>query len=454
MKKLLALILVAVIILCPVLTSCSGTAKKYDKLTFYCVGEYGDELCEFIKKYNKYCAVNDTIEDSVEFVYFDSTTEMNAVLSTELMAGGGPDILSITQTFPFEKLVRNGALADVDEILSENSSSLDFDDYNKIVMDSGVVDGKRYILPLYYRPDVLFTTEERLDENGIDLDTATFTSLTEAYKNGKFDMYLINPYSSDSFYFSFIRRYIDFENGTTDFESEEFRTLAEDLKAFILNGGTYAELAQYEFNYSENHSEYLFSANELCYYGGSLTDFARLYINALQEDVTPKLYPNYSRNGEVTASIEVGFAINANCTKTDKATRFIEYLLSEDSQGYFSGARDNVSATGLALPVKNSVFDNAVKEALAFQGYVWGEYELSEEELALVEQKNKALTEEYLPMIESITSCNLYGYSSQLKSHLYVNVIGDIITDYMAGKITINKFVSRLTSAVKIYMNE
>lgn len=99
MKKLLALILVAVIILCPVLTSCSGTAKKYDKLTFYCVGEYGDELCEFIKKYNKYCAVNDTFEDSVEFVYFDSTTEMNAVLSTELMAGGGLTFYQLPKLF-------------------------------------------------------------------------------------------------------------------------------------------------------------------------------------------------------------------------------------------------------------------------------------------------------------------------------------------------------------------
>lgn len=454
--RVLSLVLTLSVLLTCVLTSCTVTNSASDdgKLTFYCVGEYGDELYEFIKKYNKYCAVNDTFEDSVEFVYFDNATEMNAVLSVELMAGGGPDILSITQTFPFEKLVRNNSLADINEMLSEHSSDLNFDDYNKLVMGSGVFDGKRYILPLYYRPNVLNTTKEHLNKLGVDLDTADFNLILEEFKNSNSDMYLINPYSSDSFYYSFIRQYIDFENGTTDFESEEFRTLAEDFKNLILNGGTYNELVQYEFYDSENNSDYLFSSNELYYYGGSLVDFARTYLNTVADGATPKLYPNYSRNGEVTACIEVGFAINANCTKTDKAVKLIEYLLSESSQGYFSGARDDTRSTGLALPVKNSVFDNAVKEALEYQWYYWGMNELSEDDLAFIEQKNKALTEEYLPLIESITSCNLYGYYSQLESHLYTNVIGDIVSDYLNGKITTNKFVSRLTSAVKIYMNE
>lgn len=456
MKKLLALLLAIILILCPVLTSCTVTnsADADGKLTFYCVGEYGDELYEFIKKYNKYCAVNDFFEDSVEFVYFENSNEMNSVLATELMAGGGPDILSLTQTFPFEKLVRNNSLADINEILSANGSNLNFDDYNKLVMDSGVFDGKRYILPLYYRPNVLYTTEERLNKLGVDPDTADFNSITDELKNSNQDMYLINPYSSDSFYYSFIRQYIDFESGTTDFESEEFRTLAEEYKNLILKGGTYAELSQYEYNDSETHSDYLFSSNERSYYGGSLVEFAYTYLNASADGVTPRLYPNFSRSGEVTACIEVGFAINANCTKTDKAAKFIEYLLSESSQGYFSGARDDSSSTGLALPVKNSVFDNAVKEALDYQWYYWGQDELTEEDIEFIEQKNKALTEEYLPLIESITSCNLYGYVSQLESHLYQNVIGDIVNDYLGGKITTNKFVSRLTSAVKIYMYE
>ncbi len=457
-KRWLSLVLLLTFVLCALMSACDALqVTDSEQLTFYCVGEGGDELYEFLKKYNKYCAVNDTFEDSVEFISFESYNEMNSALATELMAGGGPDILSLTQTYPFEKLVRNKSLADIDEIVSTYNADVDFSEFNENVMNSGVIDGKRLILPLYYRLNTLYTTEGKLSEFGIDPDTISFDSILEAYKNGKIDTYLINPYSAEVFYFSFIRQYMDFYEGTVDFESDEFYNLAEDFKHAILNGGSYTELLNYESEPTENWREpedssaYIFSANESNYYGGSLTTYALDYLSALEYNQQPPLlFPDFNRNGEITASIEVGFAINANCKKMDKVAKLIEYLLSDSSQGYFGGGRDDTNSFGLALPVKNSVFDNAVNEAVNFNSFWWG-YDFNDSD---IERKNKALTEEYLPMIENISSCNLYGYNSQLKSHLYQNVVGDIITDYLNGKITTNKFVQRLTSAVTIYMSE
>ena len=456
-RKVLAVVLLAALVLCPVLSACDGfKMTESDKLTFYCVGEGGDELYEFLKKYNKYCAVNDGFEDSVEFISFESYNEMNSALATELMAGGGPDIMSLTQTYPFEKLVRNNALADIDEIVDTYDADVDFSEFNKSIMDSGVIDGKRCILPLYYRMNALYTTEGKLRDLGFDPETVKYEDILKAYEDEKVSEYLINPYSADAFFLSFIRKYIDFYKGTADFESDEFRKLAKNFKSAILNGGSYAELFAEEPAQSENmfepkdNSGYIFSANEEQYYGGSLSTFAREYIFALEYgQEPPMLFPDYNPSGEVTASIEVGFAINANCKKMDKAAKLIEYLLSDSSQGYFGGGRDDTYSEGLSLPVKNSVFENAVKEALDFNDF-WG-YKFSAD---VVEKKNKALNEEYLPMLESISSCNLYGYNSQLKSHLYQNVIGEIITDYLNDKITTNKFVQRLTSAVTIYMSE
>lgn len=457
-RKLSAIILLAVMVLCPVLSACDAMQMTdSDKLTFYCVGEGGDELYEFLKKYNKYCAVNDTFEDSVEFIQFESYNEMNSALATELMAGGGPDIMSLTQTYPFEKLVRNNSLADINEIVENYGVDVDFSQFNKSIMDSGVIDGKRCILPLYYRMNVLYTTESKLKELGFDPETLNYEAILEAYENGKIKKPLINPYSADAFFLTFIRQYIDFYEGTADFESDEFRDLAEGFKAAILNGKTYAELLSYEPEASEDwlepqdNSDFVFSANESNYYGGSLTTYALDYLSALEYGQDPPmLFPDYNRNGEVTASIEVGFAINANCKKMDKAAKLIEYLLSDSSQGYFGGGREDTNSMGLSLPVKNSVFENSVKEAIGFNKFYWG-YEFNSDS---VEKKNKAINEEYLPMIERISSCNLYGYNSQLKSHLYQNVIGEIVTDYLNGKITTNKFVQRLTSAVTIYMSE
>ena len=454
-NKLISLFLVSILILCPLLSACTALqATDSDKLTFYCVGE-SDELHEFLKKYNKYCAVYDCFEDSVEFVTFESYSEMNSALATELMAGGGPDILSLTQTYPFEKLVRNNALADIDEIVSTYNADVDFSDFNKNVMNSGIVDGKRVILPLYYRLNALYTTEEKLDEFNLDSENLSFDAIFNEYENSEIDTYLLNPYSVEVFFLSFVRQYIDFYEGTADFESDEFYTLAEKFRDALLNGGTYAELQNYLSGFGESgfepddQSTYILSANERDYYGGSLTSFAKEYIWALESGSHPVVCPDYNRNGEITASIEVGFAINANCKKMDKAAKLIEYLLSDSSQGYFGGGREDSNSDGLSLPVKNTVFENAVKDSLAYNTS-WG-YRYSDD---LVEQKNKALTEQYLPMIENISSCNLYGYFSQIKSHLYQNVIGDVINDYLNGKITTNKFVQRLTSAVTIYMNE
>lgn len=463
-RKILALLLLAVMVLCPVLSACDALhIADSDKLTFYCVGEDGEELensnelYRFLKKYNKYCAVNDVFEDSVEFVYFETYNEMNSALATELMAGGGPDILSLTQTYPFEKLVRNNSLADIDEIVSTYNADVDFADFNEKVMDSGVIDGKRCILPLYYRLNALYTTEDKLREAGFTPDNFNYDTLLKAYKDGRINTYLVNPSSAEAFNFSFIRQFIDFYEGTAEFETEEFRTLAEDFKYAVLKGGSYAELLAYEPEVREHEfapkdtSDYLFSANEDNYYGGSLTKFAQDYLVDLENGQEPPvLIPDFNRNGEITASIEVGFAINANCNKMDKAAKLIEYLLSDSSQGYFGGGRDDSNSLGLSIPVKNSVFENAVKEATGYSEHRWG-YVFTPE---YVELKNKALAEEYLPMLQNISSCNLYGYNSQLKSHLYQNVIGEVIVDYLDGKITVNKLSQRLTSAVTIYMSE
>lgn len=457
-RKILALFLTSVMALCPLLSGCNAMGmNQSDKLTFYCVGDGSDELFEFLKKYNKYCAVNDCFEDSVEFISFDSYNEMNSALATELMAGGGPDILSLTQTYPFEKLVRNNALADIDEIVSTYNVDVNFDDFNEKVMNSGVVDGKRCILPLYYRLNALYTTEEKLAKFGLDRENFSFDTILQAYENGSVNSYFVNPYSAEAFYFSFIRQYIDFYEGTADFESDEFKDYAEKFRQAVLKGGTYKELHSNEPDIPENEFEpeddsgYIFSANEDNYYGGSLASFAQDYLIAMEYGQQPPvLVPDFNRKGEITASIEVGFAINANCKKMDKAAKLIEYLLSDSSQGYFGGGRDDSNSMGLSIPVKNSVYDNAVKEALAYEKHFWG-FEFNRDN---VELKNKALTEMYIPMLESISSCNLYGYNSQLKSHLYQNVIGEVIVDYLDGKITTNKLSQRLTSAVTIYMSE
>ncbi len=453
-KRILAFFLMVLLAVCLILSACGeyATEETDGKLTMYTVGEHGDALNEFVKKYNKYCAVNDCFEDSVEFIYFDDYTQLNDTLSTELMAGKGPDILSLTQSLPFEKLVSNKSLADIDRLLSDSSVNINFDDYNKTIMDSGVVNGKRVLLPLYYSVDVLFTTQERLEEFGIDIEKENISQIANKINSENIDTHLVCPYSADSFYFSFIRNFIDLEKGTTDFDSEEFRQNAETFKKALLNSKAYADLSNFEFPSEETHSDFLFSCNEFDFYGGSFTDIAEIYHNTCADGVTPVICPDFSRNGEISANVEIGFGINANCKKTEKAAKFIEYLLSDSSQGYFAGAREDVlDEVGLSLPVKNSVFESAFSKA---KDYNWYYPEDDADAAAMKENANEFLEKEYLPLVQSVKQCHWYGKSSQLSSYLYQNVARITISDYLKDKITLDKFSDKLSSSFNMYINE
>ncbi len=70
-----------------------------------------------IQKYNNYCLKKLDESYQIEIVEFDSEDTMLTKISTEIMAGKGPDIISLNQKLPFEKLIDNGSFADIDELL-------------------------------------------------------------------------------------------------------------------------------------------------------------------------------------------------------------------------------------------------------------------------------------------------------------------------------------------------
>lgn len=463
-SKFLLSALIVIIALCPVLASCGSDAQQSGPLTFYSFNET-DPLVRVLKQYNKYCAVTENDEDRVEIINFDSYEEYEAKLSTEVMAGKGPDILSLSQKLPFEKLINNKSLADINTIVAEHGSGFSFDDYNNVVMDSGVFGERRYVLPLYYGLDYLVTSTERLEHFGINLDNLTYDYLLENINNGSINGYLVDPNElSMRFYYSFIRQYIDIETGTTDFESEEFKNLAEGFKGAVI-GEDWESYNNYDPTDTER-KEYLFEGYEYSGRAGAFTVYARDFMhmngNVLRLTVDGKaetdtlFFPNFSRSGEPSATVEIGLAVNANCRKTDKVMKLIEYLLSFDAQSYFCGGRegeDPYSGSGF-LPVNKEVYEASYNSALEMKVDADQNFEMDEFDDEIFEAKNKALSEYYRPLVDSITACSLNDMESQSGTYLVQNVIKDIVESYLKSEITTDKFVQRLTDAVKMYLSE
>lgn len=140
----------------------STASSNSSKLT-YCA-YYKDAICDIIERYNKYCTKHYDESYQIEIVKFESQEEMNIKISTEVMSGDGPDIISLDQPLPFEKLIENHAFADVDELINTYGSNIDFNDYNTKVMESGIVNRKRYFVPFFYCPNIFISTQEKLKE--------------------------------------------------------------------------------------------------------------------------------------------------------------------------------------------------------------------------------------------------------------------------------------------------
>ena len=199
-KKALAILLMACMIV-NLLTGCSGgrSAKKEsidyhveletppeptDKLVIYQPPDM-DEIIGFALSIFK---VNfpDVEVEVREFGHYtdDPLTRYNnmenyrATLSSELMAGQGPDVV-FWYNSPFDylygsefkdiyKVMDSGAFYNLDNFLV-NDPDFRMDDFSENVLDIGVYKGERQFMPLSYGMDVFLTSEECMDKNNVTL---------------------------------------------------------------------------------------------------------------------------------------------------------------------------------------------------------------------------------------------------------------------------------------------
>ena len=121
-----------------------------------------------------YRKIYPNVELKIEHAGGDNTA-YNTRLSTELMAGKGPDLFfpgNLYETTDIMKLAETGIFADLNEFI-ESDDSFDIDAYIKPVMDGGILNGKRYLIPITYMINNLLIFSKpalpsKLDEIGFD----------------------------------------------------------------------------------------------------------------------------------------------------------------------------------------------------------------------------------------------------------------------------------------------
>ena len=431
----------------------STASSNSSKLTYCAYNE--DVICDIIERYNKYCTKHHDESYQIEIVEYDSLEEMYTIMATEFMSGDGPDIISLDQPLPFEKLIENHAFADVDELINTYGSNIDFNDYNTKVMESGIVNRKRYFVPFFYCPNIFISTQEKLKEYDLNFSDFSYKELSRQLSQEKVSCSLFGNESDNySLLYSFIDSYVNFDNKTTNFDTNSFLENIDYIKKLINNDNT-NENVYYDLYNSENNGCILSTPRLL--FGGTIGGIKTAYYNIFLQNKTPAILPNFSYENKITAYVECGIAINQNSDKKDKALRFIEYCLSEDVQEYWCGSRSDKGFSGtneISLPVNNKAFDYAVEVETAEEWDYNEDGEFDEEEKEFSENVDSIFWKYYLGIIDDISGCTLYNYKNLKTTYYNSSVIGDIVDKYLNGDISKEKFIRQLSAATEIYLTE
>ena len=431
----------------------STASSNSSKLTYCAYNE--DAICDIIKRYNQYCTKHYDESYQIEIVEYDSLEEMYTIMATEFMSGDGPDIISLDQPLPFEKLIENHAFADVDELINTYGSNIDFNDYNTKVMESGIVNRKRYFVPFFYCPNIFISTQEKLKEYDLNFSDFSYKELSKQLSQEKVSCSLFGNESDNySLLYSFIDSYVNFDNKTTNFDTNSFLENIDYIKKLINNDNT-NENVYYNLYNSENNGCILSTPKLL--FGGTIGGVKTAYYNIFLQNKTPAILPNFSYENKITAYVECGIAINQNSDKKDKALRFIEYCLSEDVQEYWCGSRSDKGFSGtneISLPVNNKAFDYAVEVETGEEWDYNEDGEFDEEEKEFSENVDSIFWKDYLGIIDDISGCTLYNYKNLKTTYYNSSVIGDIVDKYLKGDFSKDKFIRQLTAATEIYLTE
>lgn len=400
-----------------------------------------DSICDLINKYNKYCTVNYNDTYKIEIIKFDSEEEMKLKMSTEIMAGEGPDIFSLSQKLPFEKLTDSKTIADVNELISEFSYDIGIDNCDSKIMDAGVIDGKRYFIPLFYSPDVFITTEETLNKYNLTSSEFSFKALSEKLSKNKKEYSLFGSADDNiAFFYSFLDQYIDFNSGNTEFNSDKFSEDLDSIYSLIKNDTTDENVNYFLYENINNGASILYK--EMPAFSGIVRTYSCLkYLGS-----TPVFVNNYNMDDDsISASTDVGIAVNDNCKNKEKLLPFIKYCLSCDVQ-------KNMSEECMYLPVNSDAMEkciDSIEEVIDFEDII-----VSDKEKAIVETAESAAIRDYKYIINNITKCNLYSFNCLSDTYFNSSVISDIVDKYLNGDISKEKFIHQLTAATEIYLKE
>lgn len=323
-------------------------------LTFACMyldWNMRDAIVKFNRASNTHRIV---VRDYSEYNTDDDYNAGIQKLNTEMLSGKLPDMIDInTYNMPVEQYAAKGFLTDLYELIDADADLSREDFVQPVIKALESADGKLYQLPNTFA----VSTAIALDKVAGDYDTWNLASVKDAMTKlqdgaSVFDVYRTKTDILQTCISRNIDAFVDWENGSAHFDSDEFKALLEFANQF-------PETYDWE-NATDEEND---SAQNRMNSGKQLmTD---MYVSSF-EDMLYQLtgynggvkfvgYPSEDGTSNHTFQIDGSIAISSTCADKTAAWNFMKQFLTEDYQ---------LGSNVWNFPINQKAFDQKMKDAM------------------------------------------------------------------------------------------
>ena len=303
----------------------------------------GTTMENSIQSIAQYYTANVNPDVTFEFVTLtaDQEERSNRIdqLQAEMMAGQGPDIfiLPCDDGFTYnetqlienvEKGMATGPFADLTTLYNQDET-LEKDVLLEKVMDAGVMDDKRYILPLRYQYPIILALEDELQAAELELselsqNAETFLSTVLSQEKNAWHVSGANVFAANLI--NVFPSLCDYSTGEVSLDEETVvATLSQymellsslDQKSIEADGGVWPN-----FLSADRPLSTLFLSDDLFFY----LDIAY----AQYQDLVA--VPFAAQDGSIVANVSYYGAVSANCAAVEEAYEFLKLFLSREVQ--------------------------------------------------------------------------------------------------------------------------
>ncbi len=382
-------------------------------------------------------SVHISIEDYSQYDS-DGGTEGLTKLNTDIASGNAPDLILINDLMPVSSYIAKGVLEDLTPYF-EQDEELQEENFLTNILDAFKSEGKMYTLvPAFYALTVVGKTQDIGDGSTFTLDRVNELISEKGVEPG-----LVFGLTTRDVVFAQALQYcgdqfVDWENSSCNYDSEEFIRLLEFVKQFP------AEIDSNTLN--EDTSAYyrngtsLFQIDSL----GGFDEFVNLKYGTFGTDITLAGFPSVNATS-ATVLPQMQLAIGASSGDKDACWSFIRTFLLEDYQ----------NSLDMYWPVSLSAIDARAKDAQSPMYYTDMNGNQTEDHIIV----NIGGEEIELPRITEEETEQVLDFLSSLETSTYYdssisNIVYEEADAFFEGQKSAEDVAGIIQSRVQIYINE